>query len=327
MACFITIICFSSQEQPVKKEKVDVKKKVVKLEEFKHTQVTVMGCPKFNDPPKRPPSSGFFLFSAKFEHKMKGKFSTMKERKQSCRTYWEKLPDEHKQIYNNRCKELKEEYHKNLLEFVGKLEEGERMMFLGHYRKPLRKFFRQDVFEEKYPNRIYPVYITSPTKKSKDKVNGTTVKQEVEEDDTSSTEDDLPGAQNKTRGSKKREKKTKNMESDSSDYSSDEEEEGDIKPQLQKKEQELWDSSNESSSDSEDRIVKTPKEKRRESSSSKVVKSKSPTKKQTPLAAKATSKRTTEKGDSSSDSSSDESDVVKPSWMTPTSQKSTKQVC
>ncbi|XP_047501754.1 nucleolar transcription factor 1-A-like isoform X2 [Penaeus chinensis] len=308
---------FPETTKKAKKEKTPKVK--TSMNKFENVQVTAMNAPKFSELPKKPPRTGFLLFSAKFEHKMKGKFSDVKERKESCKDYWNKLPEEHKQIYRNRSRELQEEYKSNLLEFVENLEEAERVMYLGHYRKQVRAYFCRDIFEEKYPNKVYPVYISSPKKKVKSTVNGVTVKDEAIDSD----EDELPVAKNKTKG-KKVEQEIQNALSSSSDDSSDQEEEEESNNEMketwhqpQMKRQEASDSS-ESSSDEEvatmqRKTIKSPKQRQQQSNHSEVRAS--PPKRQTPAKGNTRS-------NSSEDSSSDESDIIKPSWRTPTQKPS-----
>nr|XP_027212766.1 uncharacterized protein LOC113805895 isoform X2 [Penaeus vannamei]XP_027212767.1 uncharacterized protein LOC113805895 isoform X2 [Penaeus vannamei] len=207
---------FPETSKKGKKEKAQKGKNT--LNKFENVQVTTMNAPKFSELPKKPPRTGFLLFSAKFEHKMKGKFSDAKERKESCKDYWNKLPEEHKQIYRNRSRELQEEYKNNLFEFVNNLEEAERVMYLGHYRKQVRAYFCRDIFEEQYPNKVYPVYIASPKKKLRTAVNGMTVKDEAIDSDS----DELPVAKKKP---KDKNIDIENTESSSSPDSSDQEEE------------------------------------------------------------------------------------------------------
>lgn len=317
---------FPETTKKAKKEKPQKVKS--SLNKFENVQVTAMNAPKFSELPKKPPRTGFLLFSAKFEHKMKGKFSDAKERKESCKEYWNKLPEEHKQIYRNRSRELQEEYKSNLLEFVESLEEAERVMYLGHYRKQVRAYFCRDIFEEKYPNKVYPVYISSPKKKLKSTVNGVTAKDEALDSD----EDELPVAKNKTKG-KTVEQEVQNAESSSSDDSTDQEEEEEESNNEMKgnwhqpltKRQETSDSSESSSNDEEvaamqRKAMKSPKQRQQQSIHSEVRTS--PPKKQTP--AKGNSRLNVKEEDSSEDSS-DESDIIKPSWKTPTQKPSVQR--
>lgn len=317
---------FPETTKKAKKEKPQKVKS--SLNKFENVQVTAMNAPKFSELPKKPPRTGFLLFSAKFEHKMKGKFSDAKERKESCKEYWNKLPEEHKQIYRNRSRELQEEYKSNLLEFVESLEEAERVMYLGHYRKQVRAYFCRDIFEEKYPNKVYPVYISSPKKKLKSTVNGVTAKDEALDSD----EDELPVAKNKTKG-KNVEQEVQNAESSSSDDSTDQEEEEEESNNEMKgnwhqpltKRQETSDSSESSSNDEEvaamqRKAMKSPKQRQQQSIHSEVRTS--PPKKQTP--AKGNSRLNVKEEDSSEDSS-DESDIIKPSWKTPTQKPSVQR--
>lgn len=314
---------FFSQETSKKGKKEKAQKGKNTLNKFENVQVTTMNAPKFSELPKKPPRTGFLLFSAKFEHKMKGKFSDAKERKESCKDYWNKLPEEHKQIYRNRSRELQEEYKNNLFEFVNNLEEAERVMYLGHYRKQVRAYFCRDIFEEQYPNKVYPVYIASPKKKLRTAVNGMTVKDEAIDSDS----DELPVAKKKP---KDKNIDIENTESSSSPDSSDQEEEeeeeessSEIKEtrhQPLEKGHEFLDSSD-TSSDEDDvatmqrKTMKSPKQRQREVHQS-------PPKKQTHTTAKGNARLNVKEDDSSEDSSSDVSDIIIPSWKTPTQKPS-----
>lgn len=312
---------FPETSKKGKKEKAQKGKNT--LNKFENIQVTTMNAPKFSELPKKPPRTGFLLFSAKFEHKMKGKFSDAKERKESCKDYWNKLPEEHKQIYRNRSRELQEEYKNNLFEFVNNLEEAERVMYLGHYRKQVRAYFCRDIFEEQYPNKVYPVYIASPKKKLRTAVNGMTVKDEAIDSDSN----ELPVAKKKP---KDKNIDIENTESSSSPDSSDQEEEeeeeessSEIKEtrhQPLEKGHEFLDSSD-TSSDEDDvatmqrKTMKSPKQRQREVHQS-------PPKKQTHTTAKGNARLNVKEDDSSEDSSSDVSDIIIPSWKTPTQKPS-----
>ncbi|XP_064121506.1 nucleolar transcription factor 1-A-like isoform X2 [Macrobrachium nipponense] len=123
-----------------------------------HTVEVSMAKPKFNDEPEKPAPTPFRLFGIKFRKQRKDKYSSTKEMEKACAAAWKSLPAESHSKYLERCQENREIYKDNLLEYVRNLGDVAKV-YLGFKRKEHHRFFKEDIFEEEFPIKDYPIYV------------------------------------------------------------------------------------------------------------------------------------------------------------------------
>ncbi|XP_068229982.1 nucleolar transcription factor 1-A-like [Palaemon carinicauda] len=126
--------------------------------DFKHKVEVCMAKPKFNNEPEKPASTPFKLFSVKFKKQRSEKYSNAKEMEKACSLAWKSLSEEAKSKYTQRCQEYRAIYKAALLQYVRQLGDVAKM-YLGFKRKEHYIFFKEDIFEQEFPNDEYPIYV------------------------------------------------------------------------------------------------------------------------------------------------------------------------
>lgn len=83
----------------------------------------------------------------------------MKDQTQARAEKWKKLDDKKRQAFINHHHQLQQAYRTELLEFVSNMDKKMRLVYLGFNRKRHYQYFKDDIFQDLYPNEKYPVYI------------------------------------------------------------------------------------------------------------------------------------------------------------------------
>ncbi|KAK3887832.1 hypothetical protein Pcinc_008083, partial [Petrolisthes cinctipes] len=128
-----------------------------------HSSIT---CPKFHNEPQRPPFTPYQLFCLQFKQATEGKFATFKDQNQARNKKWKKMSAEKRKAYTEHLQRLQKSYRSEVVEFVSDMDKKMRLVYLGFNRMRHYQYFKEDIFQDLFPNQKYPVYgMKNPTLK------------------------------------------------------------------------------------------------------------------------------------------------------------------